>query len=184
MPRMAKDGFAAVELGRLIGASAQEFNRLLADQGFQERVNGAWALTEKGRELATRVLQTSSSLPQAKSWDATYWPERLLEVIDTSAEALAKVRTGLALERAAQGAALRADQAAADALFIAAQTTETVQALARRVDGKTVGYAVVGAVALTAVGFAIALPIRRARATRERTDDGTRPPEAPAVDEP
>jgi len=45
---MAKIGFAAVELGRMVGVTAQEFNRLLADQGFQEKVNGGWELTAKG----------------------------------------------------------------------------------------------------------------------------------------
>lgn len=158
---MAKIGFAAVELGRMVGATAQEFNRLLADQGFQEKVNGGWELTAKGAELAKRMLQTSSNLPQAKTWDATYWPKNILETLDTSASALAKARSGLAAERVARAAALRL--ARADAAAIASQTAATVKAASRGLDGKSLGYGLAGAVVLTVVGVAISLPARRAR---------------------
>lgn len=160
---MAKSGFAAVELGRMIGATAQEFNRLLADQGFQEKVEGGWAHTLKGAEFAKRTLQTSSNLPQAKSWDATYWPKSILEMLDTSASALAKARTGLAAERVARGVAARAARVD-DAAAIVSQTAAVVKDASRGLDGKILGYSLAGAAVLTVVGLAISLPARRARA--------------------
>ena len=177
---MAKDGLAAVELGRLLGATAQEVNRLLADQGFLEKANGAWALTSRGAEFAKRTLQTSSDLPQAKSWDATYWSKSILEVVDTSAPALAKVRAALTDERAARGAALRAARIEADAAYIASQTADIAKAASRALDGRAVGYGLAGVAALAAAGLAIALPAHRARtaqrnAQRQAADDTTPP---------
>ncbi|MCJ1702131.1 hypothetical protein MT356_20665 [Rathayibacter festucae] len=164
---MAKDGFAAVELGRLLGATAQEVNRLLADQGFHEKVDGGWRLTSKGAELAMRTLQSSSNLPQAKSWDATYWPKNILEMLDTSAPALAKARTGLASDRLARAAARAARIDDADA--IASQAADALKAASRGLDGKVVGYSLAGAAVVTVIGLAISLPIRRAKAARRDT---------------
>jgi hypothetical protein len=158
---MAKNGFAAVELGRMLGATAQEINRLLADQGFQEKVHGGWALTSKGAEFAKRTLQTSSNLPQAKSWDATYWPKNILEVLDTSAPALAKARTGLTVERLARSAASRA--ARINDAAIASHAEVAVAAASRRLNGKDVGYGLAGAAVLTVVGLVISLTPRRAK---------------------
>ncbi len=163
---MSKDRFVVSELGRLVGASAQEFNRLLAEQGFQEKVPGGYRLTDKGASVAERTLRTSSDLPQARSWDSTTWPSSIVERLDTSREALAKVRTDLTAERVARAAKLRSERADADAEFIASQTKDVVKTVSRSVDVKVVAYGAAGVLAIGAVGLAIAVPVQRARAAK------------------
>lgn len=174
---MSKDRFVVSELGRLIGASAQEFNRLLAEQGFQEKVPGGYRLTAKGASVAERTMRTSSELPQARSWDATTWPSSIVEHLDTSREALAKVRTDLTAERVARAAELRSARVAADAEFIAAQAKRVSKTVSRRIDGKVVAYGAAGVLAIGVVGVAIAVPVRRARAAkRAAAEAATEPP--------
>ena len=43
------------ELGKLIGKTAMETNHLLAQKGYQVRVNGVWTLTEKGEAFGVQL---------------------------------------------------------------------------------------------------------------------------------
>jgi len=181
---MVKPGLAAVEIGRALGASAREVNRLLQDQGFQEKVNGAWTLTAKGAEHAVQVLKTSSNLPQAKSWDATYWRDGILDVLDTSAEALAHARAGLQVDRAAQSAQLQVDRAKADAAFLASraarQLQDAVPTSGRLNTVAVVGLGLVGVAVATAVGFVVVPSAKRAWNARRDPQQPTTTPEPPS----
>jgi len=164
---MASPGLAAVQIGREIGATAREVNRLLWDQGFLEKVHGCWALTDKGVEHGVQFVQTSSNLPQAKSWDVTRWHEGILDVLDTSAAALAKAREGLRVDRMAQSAQLRLDREQADAVFLAAQAAthqlqDAAPALIRSKAAGVIGISLAGVAVATVAGFA-AKRIWRAR---------------------
>lgn len=52
--------FTPTELGARLCLSAKAFNQRLAERGMQERVNGIWAPTDKGRQYAV-ILDTGKS---------------------------------------------------------------------------------------------------------------------------
>lgn len=172
MSLMAKPGLAAVEIGHRIGASAQEVNRLFFEQGFLEKINNAWSVTQKGAEYGIQVARSSSDLPQAKSWDVTYWRDGVLDVLDSSAEALATARGNLKLERAAQATARRIAQAQADTAFLARQAAENAPEVNRLVEwmgsprGRIYGIAGI-ATTVAIVGAVVVAPLAK-RAWNER----------------
>lgn len=65
------------ELGARAGLSAVRMNRVLAGEGFQEKINGHWQLTEKGKPYcATHAWRTG-----AKSGYNLKWNIKILYVL-------------------------------------------------------------------------------------------------------
>ncbi len=130
---MAKWGLAAVEIGNRIGATAQEVNRLLVDQGFLAGAPGAYGLTEKGTTFGVEALKSNSNLPQARTWTATYWRDDILNELVVTPERLDSVRAALKSERLARSVARMAEQNAARVAEQAVQTAAVAKVAAVRV---------------------------------------------------
>lgn len=148
---MGKSGLAAIEIGKHVGATAQEVNGLLLDQGFLDGAPGAWGLTEKGAAFGVEVLKSSSDLPQARTWTATYWRDDILNELVVTPERLDAVRSALTSDRMARSAARVAEQNAA----LAADQVYKVAALAKEAAAKITTRNIL----VCTAGFAIALGV-------------------------
>jgi len=161
---------SVTELGRCVGLTAQEFNVALQHAGLLDGEPGAWLFTEQGRRLATSYMHDNGyGGSAARVWDVTTWPESVIEKLDLSEPAVARVRQLLAGRRAAQGAALKAARAAADEAFLTRRAKQAADA-APDIAGGTRALVLVGVGVLGgAYGLFKAMPALRRR-WQERAD--------------
>lgn len=152
---MAKSGLAAVEIGDRIGATAQEVNRLLVDQGFLSGAPGAYGLTAKGTVFGVEALKSSSNLPQARTWTATYWRDDILNELVVAPERLNAVRAALKGERLARSAARMAEQNAARVAEHAVQAAAVAKAAAAKVTTRNALVYTAGVVIALGIGYGV-----------------------------
>lgn len=119
---MGKFGLSASEIGSRIGASATEANRLLRDQGFLRGKPGAYGLTSKGEDFGVQRPHDNGYGGSAlREWETTHFDPSIMDVLDSSPEMLAKVRSEITADRQVQKAARQKAQAEADKNFLAFQ---------------------------------------------------------------
>lgn len=91
-------------LGHPLGLSSQDFNWLLADQGFIEGKPNAWGPTAKGLEFIVEKHEhrgTGGYAHYNRDWTETTWPEEILDVLDLSKEKLEAAKEATRNHRAA-----------------------------------------------------------------------------------
>ncbi|MCQ4623948.1 hypothetical protein [Corynebacterium sp. CCUG 70398] len=74
--------WSAQRIGRQIGKTAMEVNKILAELGFQEGSPGAWQVTEKG-ESHQQVNDHHNGYGgfAARSWAVTLWDDFVAETV-------------------------------------------------------------------------------------------------------
>lgn len=126
---MGKFGLSASEIGSRIGATAVEVNRLLREQGFLRGQPGAYGLTAKGEAYGVQRFHDNGYGGSAlRQWDTTHFDPSILDVLDSSAEMLAKVRSDISADKQAQKAARKNAQAEAEKNFLAFQAKKGSEA--------------------------------------------------------
>lgn len=170
---MANPGLAAVQVGLAVGASAREVNRLLLELGYLSGSPGMLKVTQKGAEFATEVLRSSSDLPHAKTWLATYWNPRIIDVLREVAtpEKLAQIRAAINADRIAKLAAEAAEQQRLEAMNRASG------AFAHSLEQRSLKIALIGsgAIMVAVAGYGIyrlTTVAKRWRSERELAPEG------------
>jgi len=72
--------FTPTDLGRRKGLSAQKFNRLLVDNGLQEKRDGKWCSTEAGKAFSV-LLQVHKKQQAGADVQQLKWKESVLAVL-------------------------------------------------------------------------------------------------------
>ncbi|MCR1162317.1 hypothetical protein NEK97_12675 [Paenarthrobacter sp. UW852] len=115
---MGSLGLSATEIGAEVGATPEEINRLLLDQGFYYGRPGAYGLTSKGKTFGVQRHHDNGYGGVAyRSWETTRFDPTILEALDVSAEKLTKVRTDIADDRRTRRDARNAARVEADANY-------------------------------------------------------------------
>lgn len=178
---MGKFGLSATEIGRSIGASREEVNRLLRDQGFLEGKPSAWSLTTKGEEYGIHRDHDNGYGGFAhRNWYTTHFDPSVVEVIDSSPEQIAKARAEIAADRQAQRAARAAEQAEAEARYLEEEAERARAAAPDEIDLKKLAIVAGSILAAIGVGTLVYKGIEwrnRKRAARKESD---REPGAPS----
>ena len=68
------------QLGRLVGTSGRNFNQLLVDRGFQERLMGQWVATDQGRPYSI-LVDTAKQHSNGQPIQQLRWLETLLTAL-------------------------------------------------------------------------------------------------------
>lgn len=68
------------QLGRLLGTSGRNFNQLLVDRGFQERLMGQWVATDQGRPYSV-LVDTAKQHNNGQPIQQLRWLETVVEVL-------------------------------------------------------------------------------------------------------
>lgn len=145
-------GLSAQGIGKQIGATSVEVNRLLKDQGFLYGEPGAYYLTAKGKTFGAQEVHDNGYGGYAyRSWETTHFDPSITEVLDSSPDRLAKVRDDILARKRELSAARNGAQAAADAHFQAFQ--------ARKVEGgvdpQKVWLVIAGIVVIAGAGYGV-----------------------------
>ncbi len=156
---MSSTQVSASEIGRRIGASAIEVNRLLRDQGFLYGEPGAYGLTSKGLKFGVqRSFDNGYGGVALRTWETTRFEPSILDVLDASPTKLAKVREDLAIHKEALRAARMLAQEQADEQFRAFQASkaaEAMKATASDVDLRKVALIVTGTMLTLGAAFVV-----------------------------
>ena len=95
-------GKSAGVIGRLIGLTAQEVNRLLTEQGYLEGEPGMYRVTEKGNQFADEQYHHRGTGGYAfynADWETRTWSDELADELDVSEERKAEARLAAAEDR-------------------------------------------------------------------------------------
>ena len=72
----------ATDLGEIFNLSARKINIILAELGYQERENGYWWITEKGRRVSEATTQDNGYGGSHQAiWARVTWDESLIPII-------------------------------------------------------------------------------------------------------
>jgi len=184
---MAKPGLSATDIGRFIGASPAEVNRLLRDQGFLSGDPGAYALTPQGSRFGVHVQNDNGYGGVAyRGWSTTYFDPSILNVLDAKPENISQVRSDLADYRLAQRIAAAALTAEADEEYRRRlEGGEQAVHAAGELDPKRVAIALTGLAVTIAAGFGVHRFVRWRRQKRieaAAVNEATPPKDAPLTD--
>lgn len=72
--------YTPTQLGRLLGTSGRNFNQLLVDRGFQERLMGQWVATDQGRPYSV-LVDTAKQHNNGQPIQQLRWLETLLTAL-------------------------------------------------------------------------------------------------------
>lgn len=104
-------------LGKEFNLTAEEMNRVLAKLGFLKGEPGDYSITEKGAKYIVEKVNSS----YGKAWLERSIDESIKGALNISDKLIKEVKSEAAAHRAAQIAIRKAEEAAADASFIASQ---------------------------------------------------------------
>lgn len=156
---MSSTQMSASDIGRRIGASAIEVNRLLRDQGFLYGEPGAYGLTSKGLDFGVqRSLDNGYGGAAMCTWETTHFDPSILDVLDVAPAKLAKAREDIAIRKESLKAAQKVAQERAEAQFRAFQASKTAEvmkaATSGSIDPRKVALIVAGTMVMLGTVFA------------------------------
>lgn len=166
---------SATRIGEQIGASGEEVNRLLIDQGFLDGKPGAWSLTSKGEEYGVHRDydngNNSGWYHEAHSF--ALFDSSIIDVLDASPEKLAEARADITADRQAQRAEREAAQDEYEANYQASQAAKE-----KEEQDELIGWLIAcGVVALTATVIGAKKGIERYRRRKaEKAESDPAPP--------
>jgi hypothetical protein len=112
---------SASQIGSMFGATGREINRLLKEQGFLFGEPGAYGLTPKGQEFGrSESHHRGSDGPSPiyrRDWETVDFNPEIVDALDVSPSAVARVRSDIRAEDAARRATQEVAQADADRVF-------------------------------------------------------------------
>lgn len=148
-PRLSARG-----IGKLIGATAQEVNGLLKDQGFLYGEPGAYGLTPKGKEFGVQQVHDNGYGGFAhRSWETTHFAPDITGVLDSAPERLIKVREDILARKQALSAARKAGRDQAEAHFQAFQASKEPAKVEHEIDPQKVWLVIAGIVVIAGASY-------------------------------
>jgi hypothetical protein len=169
-------GLSARGIGKQIGATDVEVNRLLKDQGFLYGEPGAYYLTSKGEEFGVQQVHDNGYGGYAfRSWETTHFDPSITEVLDSSPDRLAKVREDILARRQAMSAARKVGQAEAEAYFQAFQASKEADKVEDGINPQKVWLVIASIVVIAGAGYGVYKGVqwyKRKKATQTDPDVG------------
>jgi hypothetical protein len=148
-PRISARG-----IGKLIGATAEEVNYLLKDQGFLYGEPGAYGLTPKGKEFGVQQVHDNGYGGFAyKDWETTHFAPGITKVLDSAPERLTKVRGDILARKQELRAARKVAQAEAEAHFQAFQANKEAAEAEYEIDPQKVWLVIAGIALIVAASY-------------------------------
>lgn len=149
---------SATDIGRRVGATAMEVNRLLEDQGFLEGEPSAYRLTPKGEEFgAQRDHGNGYGGIAYRAWETTHYDPKIIDVLDCAPGRLEKVRADISAENQEKRDAKRIAQAEADARFQKSLEDSEAAKTPDEIDPRKVAFLLAGSLVL----FATVVGVRK-----------------------
>ena len=184
---MTRPVLSATDIGRLIGASPAEVNRLLRDQGFLSGDPGAYGLTPEGSRFGVHVHNDNGYGGVAyRGWSTTYFDPSILDVLDAKSENIAQARGDVADYRLAQRIAAAALTAEAEEEYRRRpEAGEQAAHATRELDPERLAIALAGLAVTVATGVGVHRFVRWRRKKRievAAVNNSTPPEDAPLTD--
>lgn len=129
----------AREIGRRIGATPMEVNRLLKNQGFLFGDPGAYGLTPKGQKYGSHFSHENGYGGYARrSWETTRFTPEITAVLDSAPARLAEVRAEITAHKEVLSAAKNAARAEAELRFRIFQESQRAASSQSEIDPRKV----------------------------------------------
>ena len=159
---------SATVIGRKIGVTPMEFNRLMKNQGFLDGEWNAYGLTPKGENFGVHQSHDNGYGGHGhKAWETMRYSPNIADELDYSPESLAVVREEILARRQELSAARMVAQAEAEVHYAALRANKEAAEAKYEIDPQKVLIVIAGLVAIAVASYGVYQGVQRYKRKKE-----------------